>query len=237
MESGWELCFGWVYDLNKFKILLFNVLKKNIFYRNTVLLVLGWAVARFGAFQIKPEIPSNPTLNYVGVSLAAISGIFYLFVKNETGNTANQDQENLIENNDPNDFTSLNEIINVSSTDTGQQSGNYLDRLDPNMNRIFGTTMAVLAGILYAFTFTPALYIQDNYENASQNALDYVFSLYTGIYVVSITYFTIYCILKKNKPVIYPRVILPGLAAGLMWGIGNSSFFLANNALTQVYKI
>jgi hypothetical protein len=198
-------------------------------------LVLGWAVARFGAFNIKPEIPNNPTLNYVGVSLAAISGIFYLFVRNETNDTTNQDQENLIQNNNPNDFTSLNEIINVSNPDSQQQSGNFLERLNPNMKRILGTTMAVVAGILYAFTFTPALFIQDNYENASQNALDYVFSLYTGIYVVSISYFTIYCVIKKNKPEMYPRVILPGLASGLMWGIGNSSFFLANNALTQVF--
>ena len=69
-------------------------------------------------------------------------------------------------------------------------------------------------------------------------------------------YFTLYCIIKKNKPKVYPSIILPGLVklkadvsnyfdlnlnllflyfkvSGWMWGIGNSSFFLANNALTQ----
>ena len=29
------------------------------------------------------------------------------------------------------------------------------------------------------------------------------------------------------------KVILPALASGAMWGIANSSFFLANNALSQ----
>jgi hypothetical protein len=184
--------------------------------RNTVLLVLGWAIARFGAFHIKPEVPANPTLNYIGVSLAAISGFFYLFVKNET-NTIIQEEQNLII--DENNFENIEEIRNVNNDESGSTSNNntFIDRLNPVTKRLVGTSMSLLAGVLYAFTFTPTLYIQDNYDHASKNALDYVFSLYTGIYIVSISYFTLYCMIKKNKPNIYPKVILPGLISGLMW--------------------
>jgi len=85
----------------------------------------------------------------------------------------------------------------------------FLENLNGTTKRILGTSLAIFSGILYAFTFTPALYIQDNsdkFPGASDDALDYVFSLYTGIYISSISYFIIYCMIKKNKPNIQPEV-------------------------------
>jgi len=39
--------------------------------------------------------------------------------------------------------------------------------------------------------------------------------------------------IKRNKPVVQPEVILPALLSGAMWAVANSLFFLANNALSQ----
>jgi hypothetical protein len=175
---------------------------------NTVLLVIGWGVARFGLLGVKPEIPSNSTLNYLGVAFAALSGVFYLFVKTESNK---KDDENLLINNQESD-----EIPTTSSSNSNDRnSESYLDRVNPNTKRVAGIVMACVAGILYGFTFTPALYVQDNYENASKNALDYVFSLYTGIFISSVGYFAIYCLIKRNRPIVYANLFLPALVSGI----------------------
>lgn len=49
--------------------------------------------------------------------------------------------------------------------------------------------------------------------------IDYVFPHFTGILVTSVIYFAIYCALKKNKPIVYPKVILPALASGTFTGV------------------
>ncbi|KAJ8320880.1 hypothetical protein KUTeg_002467 [Tegillarca granosa] len=43
----------------------------------------------------------------------------------------------------------------------------------------------------------------------------------------------IYCILKRNKPDIYPKVIVPGLVSGIMWGIATACWFVTNKALSE----
>ena len=144
---------------------------------NTVLLVFGWAVARFGFFGVDAEIPSNVGLNYAGVAITAASGIFYLFIKNET--RSNEDSQSLI-NNDPTDINHITDISVVLNNENPENESNLFTRLNPNAKRIIGIVLSCTSGVLFAFTFTPALYVQDNYPDASKNALDYVFSLYTG---------------------------------------------------------
>ena len=53
-------------------------------------------------------------------------------------------------------------------------------------------------------------------------AIDYTFGLFTGILMTSTFYFVTYAIYKRNKPVLYPKIILPGLVSGIMWGIATS---------------
>ena len=181
---------------------------------NTILLIIGWTVARFGLFGVHAEVPSNTTLNYIGVVFSIISGVFYLFVTSETNSTDEQQQSLIIESNQgfSSDINSDANIVNVLTTRTAQPS--YIETLSANKRRLIGLTLAAISGVLYGITFTPALYVQDNYDKASQNALDYVFSLYTGIYCTSITYFAIYCVVKKNKPIVYANIILPALVSG-----------------------
>lgn len=40
--------------------------------------------------------------------------------------------------------------------------------------------------------------------------LDYVFAQYSGIFLTSTVYFLLYCAIKKNKPQVFPKAILPG---------------------------
>lgn len=212
---------------------------------NTILLIIGWAVARFGnntynneirykiihKYQIysqtikgllgvTPEVPSNQILNYLGVALCALSGVFYLFIRSESQPSLDSERQHLLA---PESLTgdeiipvirAVNRGSNINTEDEANEERFFVERLSEPTKRLLGISLSCIAGVLYGFTFTPALYVQDNYLDASQNALDYVFSLYTGIFLSSIFYFTAYCIFMKNKPKVYPRVVLPALVSG-----------------------
>jgi hypothetical protein len=197
-----------------------------VLFWNTVLLIIGWAIARFGLFGVTPEIPSNQMLNYIGVAFAALSGVFYLFVKTETNSSGDEIVEPLIHHQTnsgldsqtpPVTSASVNDVAasNDETKNANDDNSSMFDKLHPKVKRLLGTGMACVSGVLYAFTFTPALYVQDTYANASQDALDYVFSLYTGIFLSSVFYFTVYCAYRRNKPKVYPQVILPALISGI----------------------
>jgi hypothetical protein len=95
------------------------------------------------------------------------------------------------------------------------------DHMSPTQKRLLGVLMALAAGALYGVNFNPPQYLMDHAsEGHSTESLDYVFSHFSGIFLTSTVYFLVYCLLKKNKPEIYPQTILPGFISGVMWAIG-----------------
>lgn len=42
-----------------------------------------------------------------------------------------------------------------------------------------------------------------------------LFSFYTGILISSFGYFVVYCIFKKNDPLVFPKSLLPALFSGI----------------------
>lgn len=60
--------------------------------------------------------------------------------------------------------------------------------------------------------------------------LDYAYSHYTGIILVSTAYFAVYCVVKCNKPQIYPKMILPALLSGIMWGVAMCELYRPHTA-------
>ena len=74
----------------------------------------------------------------------------------------------------------------------------------------------------------------------SQNAgllfflgLDYVFSHFSGIILTSNVYFLLYCIFKRNRPQIGVGLVIPSIVSGVMWGVAQSGWFLANFNLSE----
>ncbi|XP_059141079.1 transmembrane protein 144-like isoform X3 [Physella acuta] len=109
----------------------------------------------------------------------------------------------------------------------------FIETLSPIRKRIIGTFLSVFSGVMYGLNFMPSIYVKDNFKGASLNDLDYTFSQFTGIYVTSSIYFFIYCIFQKNRPKVYPTVILPGILSGIMWGIATACWFIANAELSE----
>ena len=65
------------------------------------------------------------------------------------------------------------------------------------------------------------------------SALDYVFSTFSGILATSTLYFLVYAAYQRNRPKVYPGVILPGFVSGAMWGVATTAWFVANKVLSE----
>ncbi|XP_053398631.1 transmembrane protein 144-like isoform X2 [Mercenaria mercenaria] len=224
-------------------------------------LLSGWATGRFGLFGLHADPPDNKVLNDIGVILAVSSAVIFAMVKGEVS-TAGVDQtitvevssenspllQNTARHNGPtyssvhtedhdvivfNNDKPRNSINQESTTENEENDETFVDRLSPVTKRIVGILLSAISGIFYGQMFTPAIYVQDNYVGASQEALDYVFATFTGILATSTVYFLIYAAFNGNKPKVYPRAILPGFVSGLMWGIATSSWFVANKVLSE----
>uniref|UniRef100_A0A8C2ATE1 Transmembrane protein 144a n=1 Tax=Cyprinus carpio TaxID=7962 RepID=A0A8C2ATE1_CYPCA len=181
-------------------------------------LLLGWASSRFGWFGIGAESVSKPVLNSCGAGLCLLSAIVFFFVKTDVQRSATSEETPLLIDHE-NAF--INKTFNVICC-----SGSFL---------------AVVAGLLYGTSFVPVLYIKNHasdpdsqYSGASQFDLDYVFAQYSGIFLTSTVYFVLYCAIKKNKPQVFPKAVLPGFLSGIMWGVATCCWFLANNYLSAV---
>jgi hypothetical protein len=158
---------------------------------------------------LDPQVPSNVELNYAGVALAVVSTAFYAFVKTNVSDS-NENKGNV--------FVELEmaregEAKNLTPSERSEtRKKDIFDRLGSVQQRVLGIALAALAGMIYGQAFTPILYmgLQDN----NVVYLDYYFSCYTGALLSAIVYFVAYCVYKKNRPVMYSNLVLPGLASG-----------------------
>ena len=151
-----------------------------------------------------------------------ISFIPYLLIKPETSKNKvipgdNQNQLNPL-NNQPTKKKAINnesteQIVqeDEKSIDDSANKTDFFDKMSTLVKRILGISLSIFSGLMYGQSNTPVTYVRNNYPDASTNALDHIFSYYTGILCGSIIYFVIYCAVKKNIPILYPKTILPGL--------------------------
>ncbi|KJE90438.1 transmembrane protein [Capsaspora owczarzaki ATCC 30864] len=183
-------------------------------------LLMGYFSGRYGWFGVTPAPPNDAALSSAGVALCCISLVFYLFVRPTLDNAKSQNSAGYLP-----DYLQHRSLSGAT--------GSWVDKLAPAQRTWVGRSLALFAGCCYGLNFTPVAYVQDNYEGASQSGLDYVFAHFTGIYATSTCYFVLYCIAKKNQPMIYPKLVLPSMISGIMWAISQSMWFVANQNLSQ----
>jgi len=188
-------------------------------------MLLGWGCGTFGILGVQSQAGSIslPALNYVGVVVCVAALVVYIFVKTDLGE---KDYQSL--NNDD----ESQKFVHTGSIEMEPQTTSWVDRLNPAQKRVIGLTLSVLSGALYGVNFNPVQYLIEH--GGSPNGLDYVFSHFTGIWITSTFYFLIYCVFKKNNPVLYPKAILPGILSGIVWAIADISWFVANENLLLV---
>lgn len=183
-------------------------------------MIMGWAAARFGWFGIIAQVPSNSTLQIGGILCAVVSTLLYALVKPNIKPVSDE-------------TTPLMSLQDEEKAALSSQSLSWVERFPPSQRRLIGLGMSVAGGMCYSLTFDPSQYWMDNKQGASQDALNYAFSQYCGIFMASTFYFLLYCCYQRNSPVVYPKVILPGFISGIMWAIAQTAWFMANQRLSQ----
>jgi hypothetical protein len=184
---------------------------------NIVSLVVGWANARYGWFGVTKIIPANSFLNYLGVAFAIGSIAIFVLVETDA-----QTVRKGSDRDDKKDEENQAIVNNDYSNEDEEVADYYNQQSQPvlkitRVKKIIGILLSMFAGVMYGVCYTPILYVQDNYANASLNQNDYSFSYNTGIFLGSLFYFILYCIYKKNKPDVYPEIIFPAFISGAMW--------------------
>lgn len=194
----------------------------------------------------------------MGVVLAVISCFIFLFVKVEEHKLAkklDEEEQDILNESIPSPRDEISYISNEIAEIDENAEADLFDRLTKTQKRIVGVFCSTFAGFMFGFSYLPADWILDNVEDASQNQNDYAFSMSCGIFLTSTLYFLIYCIVMKNKPKVYAKLIFPSLVTGRLtfkfakklsnihsyfidivgwlWGIANTAYFIATDILTQ----
>ncbi|EUB55892.1 Transmembrane protein [Echinococcus granulosus] len=188
---------------------------------STANMLFGFTTSRFGVFGIPPKIPSRPVMNYVGVAIAVISVALCVVIKPSADKISDNEEGN--------------SNLDVEGGHKCCPCGCVLiQHLPAGFRRALGVFLAIVAGSIYGNTFIPTIYIQSMVKGASQAGLDYVFAYFVGIWSASTIIFVVYALVKCNRPW-FPakQAILPSILSGILFGLAQSSWFIANVALGE----
>ena len=190
-------------------------------------MLAGWASARFGILGLEKEEVSMPELNTFGVVLALaalyvaskIDGTPTANSSTRTNGTGRRDEEE-----ENNGF--LNDNDDASATNNNEKHS-------------FAITLSVISGLLYGVNFNPAEKLRlDRSGKHSDDALDYVFSHFSGVFLATGIAFTLHYFHVVRKSTdryqdIRQETVFPAVISGVMWGIAQTSWFVANRALSM----
>ena len=191
---------------------------KGLIIWGSTAMLAGWACGVFGLLGVHSQadaIHSWP-LNVAGLVLSLLSLIASLFIKPETA------------------------AVQPSSSPLSEKLliiGETVEKTSSHKAALQGTAFALFAGLFFGVNFNGAQYVMDRagtdeYPHASSHGLDYVPSQFSGVLLASTCYFALHtAIVKRNRPEVRGEIALPALLSGVMWGIADALWFVANEEL------
>lgn len=199
----------------------------------------GWASARFGILGLDKEEVSMPGLNGFGVALACLA----LYVASKIDGTTNSNSNSSSSSNS-NSTSGMRRIdVDEEREDNAFLNNNNDDedealRNASNKKQTFGITLSLLSGVLYGVNFNPAENLRLQSGAHSDDALDYVFSQFCGIFGTTLVAFALHYLHVVRKatdryPELRQETIVPAFISGVMWGIAQTSWFVANRVLSM----
>ena len=239
----------------------------------TTNMLIGWATGRFGLFGVKPQLSCSTKgadqnscihdigLNYLGMILACISLIIYVFVepedmeKNKQGIPKVSDSDRLLDHIRNEDYMSFMPTPRIISNQPFREVVNQVPSFHEDLDKLadiegnivkptpVGTidrlskTSKRLLGVVLACV--SGMFYGSNLtppqvvhdHGGDQNLMHYIFSHFCGIQFTMTLYFIVYCIYNGNQAAIYPKAIVPAFISGVMWAVAQVSWFVANGAL------
>jgi len=211
----------------------------------TSALLIGWLTGFFGLFGLNNERPcmQSVPLNVVGFALSVCALVDSTLIKkgkpleDSKSSAAREILYPAREPSGPEHYHIATPGPTTYPAAPGGEPG-QLEEIEEQAaseqaevtpcKRMTAMLCAIGMGICFGSNFHPSTWIQDHVVGASQDGLDYVFNQFCGILMCSILYFLGYCAYKHNKPVMNPEIVLPGFLSGIMWGIAQTCWFVAN---------
>jgi len=94
--------------------------------------------------------------------------------------------------------------------------------------------MAAFTGAVWAagnFPFSIWYYHATKYDKYAVNPMQYLFSYISGIFFGSLGWVFVYIIYKKNSPIVFNESIGPAFIGGLIWGVAQTTWIIAQGIL------
>lgn len=187
---------------------------------NTLSCLTGWATSRYGLFGLQASVPASLFLNYLGILVLITGGVMYMFVKSNTQESSNAEED-------------MNEEKGFYAVDAQRKKDAGLQEISLLM-RIGSLIAAMLSGTFYGSMWNPVNYIKthpENFPGAPQESLPYLFSFFLGVLCTSVAVFALYSFVKRNTPLVSAESALPSMLAGAIFAVAMASFVVAIDQL------
>ena len=194
--------------LNVAIIRLFGLGIPTLIY-SIIVVMIGWIMSVVGFLGMEKATFYEPYLNYIGLVFCLLSIVAFSLIKvNET--------------------QLATPASNVLQKLTHQQFINNTSLPKQNLlksviSKFIVLLLATAIGLCYGTQFLSTYILLARSKNdtrLSSNPLDYIFPQTVGVLVGGTAMLAIYCVVKKNKPFVNQRLVLPGLLSGALLGGG-----------------
>lgn len=195
-------------------------------------MLMGWATGHFGLFGINKQTVTLAWLNYLGVALALLSGVFFGLVKPE--DSEEEKGEALLATSAASEPKGTKVMRRLSSVHMVHDVQEHSEVTPVEYAVSFAG--ALMAGLFFGSMFDIAtLDIQGAPGNGLTSApLDYILTQASGIFVLYSIVLLVYLIVKGKDAYIKGNIIVPAAISGSMWAVAFTSWNIANNALSLV---
>lgn len=189
----------------------------------------GWATGTFGLFGKEKDTVEHFALNCLGVVMSVLSLAPFALMKDENREIKGPTNTDL-EISHSNGVAARN-----SEAERSSSPPSVAPRPSGSVSYVSGFFLALGAGVFMGSNFDPPTYLQQiGPPKHSSNSMDYVISHFSGIVLASALYFIVYYAKHGRSSFCGREVIMPGISAGVLWGIAQIGWFKANTVLSYV---
>lgn len=182
-------------------------------------MLTGWATGTFGLFGKEKDHVEHREMNIAGVVVVILSLVAFTLMEKNGGDSA--DQNSAVPS-----ARELEAALTNAASGTAQPGSRKF---------VGGFIVALVAGCFMGSGFDAATYLQQIGPPAhSSDPMQYVFSHFCGILLLTTAYFLGYLVVKGDRKYVPREVVFPGMLSGVIWAIAQTGWFQANVALSYV---
>ena len=193
--------------LNVAIIRLFGLGIPTLLY-SIIVVMVGWVMSVVGFLGMEKATFYEPYFNYIGLVFCLISIVAFSLIKvNETQLAT--PAANIFPKFSDQFFNSF-----------GRSQQNLLKSI---ILKFLVLLLATAIGLCYGTQFLPTYILlarSKNDSRLSSDPLDYIFPQTVGVLVGGTAILAVYCVIKRNRPFVNQRLVLPGLLSGALLGGG-----------------